>query len=139
MSRHLHAMSPGDPIRLNCVPEEWTFDGHKWERVLMLAGGTGITPMVQIIQFLFGITYRPDGFQCRLLFANRTRDEVILESELEEFVQKSDGWMSVRHLISQDQKTPERIDESVISESLNELQKNLDDPTNFGSTLVLIC
>ncbi|XP_004610093.2 NADH-cytochrome b5 reductase 1 [Sorex araneus] len=48
----------------------------------MIAGGTGITPMLQLI---CAIMKDPqDGTQCFLLFANQTENDIILRDDLEE-------------------------------------------------------
>ncbi|KAM4721129.1 NADH-cytochrome b5 reductase 2 [Rhinophrynus dorsalis] len=47
----------------------------------MLAGGTGITPMLQLIRH---ITQDPsDDTKCHLIFANQTEEDILLRSELE--------------------------------------------------------
>ncbi|XP_044126104.1 NADH-cytochrome b5 reductase 2-like [Bufo gargarizans] len=47
----------------------------------MIAGGTGITPMLQLIRH---ITQDPsDDTKCYLIFANQTEDDILVRSELE--------------------------------------------------------
>ncbi|KAM5137953.1 NADH-cytochrome b5 reductase 2 [Mantella aurantiaca] len=47
----------------------------------MMAGGTGITPMLQLIRH---ITQDPnDDTKCYLIFANQTEDDILLRAELE--------------------------------------------------------
>ncbi|XP_056382563.1 NADH-cytochrome b5 reductase 2 [Hyla sarda] len=51
------------------------------KHLAMLAGGTGITPMLQLIRH---ITQDPnDDTKCYLIFANQTEDDILLRSELE--------------------------------------------------------
>ncbi|XP_018112915.1 NADH-cytochrome b5 reductase 2-like [Xenopus laevis] len=51
------------------------------KHVGMLAGGTGITPMLQLIR---QITQDPnDNTKCHLIFANQTEDDILLRYELE--------------------------------------------------------
>ncbi|XP_036391232.1 NADH-cytochrome b5 reductase 2 [Megalops cyprinoides] len=57
-----------------------------FKHVGMIAGGTGITPMLQLIR---SITKDPaDNTKCYLIFANQTKKDILLRKELEE-VQKS--------------------------------------------------
>lgn len=52
------------------------------KHVGMIAGGTGITPMLQLIRH---ITKDPkDDTKCYLIFANQTEDDILLRAELEE-------------------------------------------------------
>ena len=48
----------------------------------MIAGGTGITPMLQIIRQVF--KDENDGTQIWLLYANQTESDILLRKELEE-------------------------------------------------------
>lgn len=49
---------------------------------LLLAGGTGITPMLQLVRH---ITRDPDdSTEMSLLFANQSEDDILLKNELEE-------------------------------------------------------
>ena len=48
----------------------------------MIAGGTGITPMLQIIRQVF--KDENDGTELWLLYANQTENDILLRKELEE-------------------------------------------------------
>ncbi|XP_076294870.1 NADH-cytochrome b5 reductase 3 isoform X1 [Lasioglossum baleicum] len=52
------------------------------KKVVMLAGGTGITPMLQLIRAIVKDT--TDETQCSLLFANQTEKDILLRDELDE-------------------------------------------------------
>ncbi|XP_038561169.1 NADH-cytochrome b5 reductase 2 [Micropterus salmoides] len=55
---------------------------RKFKHVGMIAGGTGITPMLQLIR---SITSDPaDNTKCSLIFANQTEKDILLREELEE-------------------------------------------------------
>ncbi|NXP75536.1 NB5R3 reductase, partial [Ramphastos sulfuratus] len=54
----------------------------KAKYVGMIAGGTGITPMLQIIRAI--MKDKDDPTVCQLLFANQTEKDILLRSELEE-------------------------------------------------------
>lgn len=52
------------------------------KRLNMIAGGTGITPMLQLVR---EIVKRPeDSTICSLIFANQTTNDILLRAELEE-------------------------------------------------------
>ena len=53
--------------------------------ILNIIGGTGITPMLQLIRAVFRDTN--DRTELSLLFANQTEDDILLREELED-VQK---------------------------------------------------
>ncbi|XP_068169433.1 NADH-cytochrome b5 reductase 2 [Antennarius striatus] len=55
---------------------------RRFKHVGMIAGGTGITPMLQLIRT---ITSDPtDNTSCSLIFANQTEKDILLREELEE-------------------------------------------------------
>lgn len=55
---------------------------RRFKHVGMMAGGTGITPMLQLIR---SITADPeDPTVCSLIFANQTEKDILLREELEE-------------------------------------------------------
>jgi len=56
----------------------------------MIAGGTGITPMLQIIR---AITKNPDDkTTVNLIFANQTEDDILLRDELDYLAAKHDNF-----------------------------------------------
>jgi len=58
----------------------------KASKVSMIAGGTGITPMLQLVRAVFR---DPEDQTClSLLFANQSEDDILLRSELEQVAQE---------------------------------------------------
>lgn len=86
----------------------------KVSQVNMIAGGTGITPMLQLIR---EILKRPeDTTQLKILFANQTEADILLRPELEEQANKypdrfqlwytvdraQDGWQFSTGFVNED-------------------------------------
>lgn len=83
-SRHLHdALREGDTVKVSAPAGRFHFDGtlggEVATRIVLIAGGVGITPMMSILR---GLTDRSWTGDIYLLFANRTRADIIFESEL---------------------------------------------------------
>lgn len=56
---------------------------------MQIAGGSGLTPMLQVIQ---GIVGNPeDKTQVTFVFANKTEEDIILRKELDELAKKHDN------------------------------------------------
>ncbi|KAM8892301.1 NADH-cytochrome b5 reductase 2 [Spinachia spinachia] len=102
MSQYLDNMSIGDVIDFRGPNGLLVYKGHghfsiradkksepkvrKFKHVGMVAGGTGITPMLQLIR---SITADPtDNTKCSLIFANQTEKDILLREELEEVKKK---------------------------------------------------
>uniref|UniRef100_A0A7M4EFD0 NADH-cytochrome b5 reductase n=1 Tax=Crocodylus porosus TaxID=8502 RepID=A0A7M4EFD0_CROPO len=102
MSQYLNSMNIGDTIdfrgpngllvykgpgKFAIKPDKKSEAQIKFAKHLgMIAGGTGITPMLQLIRH---ITKDPkDDTKCYLLFANQTEKDILLRTELEEVAKK---------------------------------------------------
>ena len=99
MSQYLEQLSVGDTVNVKGPRGKLTYRGRgvlaitdplgRNERVVtvtrlgMIAGGTGITPMYQIIQAVF--RDKSDTTQISLLFANQTEEDILIREELEVF------------------------------------------------------
>lgn len=64
-------------------PGAYTFKGSAGtvKRINMVAGGTGITPMYQVITAI--LEHAADTTELRLVYANRTEDDILLRKELD--------------------------------------------------------
>lgn len=79
-SKHLHAnVKEGDKIKVSAPAGKFFFAGHEAKRVILVAGGVGITPMMSVIRSL---TDRCADVEMYLIFAVKKRQDVIFETEL---------------------------------------------------------
>lgn len=81
-SGHLHAaLREGDRVKISAPAGKFFFAGEAGgpARVVLIAGGVGITPMMSIVRSL---TDRCWPGEIYLLFANRARRDIIFEREL---------------------------------------------------------
>lgn len=102
MSQHLEQMSIGETIdvrgpsgKLTYLRKgELTIDESKDNKVTrhcsklgMIAGGTGITPMLQVIRDI--LKHQDDKTEMSLLFANQTEQDILLREDLEDIAEKN--------------------------------------------------
>ncbi|KAJ3665042.1 hypothetical protein Zmor_000558 [Zophobas morio] len=102
MSQHLESLKIGDTIEVRGPSGRLQYKGHGTfsvkklrkdppqavtvNKVSMIAGGTGITPMLQLIRH---ITKDPaDKTKLKLIFANQTEKDILVRKELEEVAEK---------------------------------------------------
>ena len=66
------------------IVHRYTLDGasHTAKHISMIAGGTGITPMYQVIKAV--LKQSDDDTQLSLLYANQSPDDILLFEELQE-------------------------------------------------------
>ncbi|KAG0230508.1 NADH-cytochrome b5 reductase [Actinomortierella wolfii] len=81
MSSHIHAMKPGDVLAVKGPISKYPLERNKHEKIGMIAGGSGITPMYQVIQHL--LKDKEDKTQIALIFANVTPDDIIMKDEID--------------------------------------------------------
>ncbi|CAJ0582108.1 unnamed protein product, partial [Mesorhabditis spiculigera] len=148
MSQHLEAMAIGDTLDFRGPNGLITYHGQGefkvkadkkaaaksfvFHNVNMIAGGTGITPMLQIIDAILRVA--DDSTRLALLFANQTEDDILCREELEE-LQKAHPdrfrlWYTVDRPPADWKYSSGFINEKMISEHLYPPSEN---------TCVLMC
>lgn len=79
-SGHLHAtLREGQTLKVSAPAGKFVFAGPEAKRVVLIAGGVGITPMMSIVRSLTDRCWTGEMY---LLFSVRTRADVVFESEL---------------------------------------------------------
>jgi glycine betaine catabolism B len=79
-SHHLHATwREGALVKVSAPAGKFVFAGHEAERVVLLAGGVGITPMMAVVRSL---TDRGWTGEIHLLFSVKTRRDIVFADEL---------------------------------------------------------
>jgi len=96
MSQHLDSMKIGDSIDVKGPIGEFVYKGQGQclvngkprfvKEISMIAGGTGITPCYQVLAAI--LRDPEDKTTVRLLFANRTPDDILARDVLEELAAK---------------------------------------------------
>ncbi|NXS43641.1 NB5R3 reductase, partial [Balaeniceps rex] len=104
----------------------------KVKYVGMIAGGTGITPMLQIIRAI--IKDKDDPTICHLLFANQTEKDILLHSELEEIQIQHPGRFKCWYTLD---RAPENWDYSQGFVNQEMIRDHLPPPQN--DVLILMC
>lgn len=86
MSRHIHSLKPGDVLEMKGPLPKFTYVANEHAHIGMLAGGSGLTPMLQIID---AVTSNPDDkTRLSLVFANASSKDIFLKDRLEELEKK---------------------------------------------------
>ncbi|KAK2850713.1 NADH-cytochrome b5 reductase [Arthroderma sp. PD_2] len=82
MSTHIHGLSVGDPLSFKGPIPKYQWEANKHSHVCMVAGGTGITPMYQLIRKIFSDP--ADKTQVTLIYGNVGEEDILLRRELEQ-------------------------------------------------------
>jgi NAD(P)H-flavin reductase len=72
-------------------------EGKTYSKVGMMAGGSGITPMLQVVTA--ALRDKSDTTQFSLIYANKTEDDILVKDLLEEAVRESNGRFKVHYTL----------------------------------------
>ncbi|KAH8097303.1 cytochrome-b5 reductase [Aureococcus anophagefferens] len=95
-SERFARLEPGQTMRFSGPVVTLPYAANAADRVAMVAGGTGITPMLQIAR----ASLRDDGDATKfaLLYANRTPGDILLRAELDALAAAHPDRFSVRYV-----------------------------------------
>jgi len=82
MSKHLRTLKPGDSLDFKGPFEKIHYTPNMKKKLGLIAGGTGITPMYQIIREI--LKNPNDNTDVTLVCANMTDEDMLLKNELDE-------------------------------------------------------
>ncbi|KAK9141665.1 hypothetical protein Syun_011065 [Stephania yunnanensis] len=81
MSPYLSSLNPGDVVEVKGPIEKLRYTPNMKKHIGMIAGGSGITPMLQIIEAV--LRNPDDNTQLSLLYANISPDDILLKTKLD--------------------------------------------------------
>ncbi|KAL2891629.1 NADH-cytochrome b5 reductase 2 [Ceratocystis lukuohia] len=81
MSSHIHNLKPGDKLDIKGPLPKYPWSANKHPEIALIAGGTGITPMYQLLRGIF--SNPEDKTKVTLIFGNVTEDDILLKAELD--------------------------------------------------------
>ena len=82
MSEHIHSLKPGDMLEIKGPIPKYNWETNKHSHIALLAGGTGITPMWQLIRAIF--KNPSDKTKVTLVFGNVTEQDILLKKEFDD-------------------------------------------------------
>lgn len=81
MSEHIHSMKVGDTLDVKGPIPKYPWSANKHEHIGLIAGGTGITPMWQLIRAIFNNP--EDKTKVTLIFGNISKEDILLKEEFD--------------------------------------------------------
>ena len=104
----------------------------RYKNIGMIAGGSGITPMIPIIRSILGD--ENDSTNIHLLFANKTEEDIILRDKLENRQEEFSHQYKYFYTISESNENWTGYTGHINTKMLNETM-----PQNTDDTLILLC
>nr|VDC79077.1 unnamed protein product [Brassica rapa] len=81
MSQHFASLKPGDVLEVKGPIEKFKYSPNMKKHIGMIAGGSGITPMLQVIDTI--VKNPEDNTKITLLYANVSPDDILLKQKLD--------------------------------------------------------
>mmetsp|Transcript_33396 Transcript_33396/g.80771 ORF Transcript_33396/g.80771 Transcript_33396/m.80771 type:complete len:158 (+) Transcript_33396:142-615(+) len=101
----------------------------------MIAGGTGITPMLQIMNAVLRDEPGSD-VTVSLLYANQSEDDILVRKELEDAVERYPGRFKLHYTVD---RAPEGWKHSKGFITKEMIESHLPSAASDGSTQILMC
>lgn len=80
MSTHVCNLKPGDSLEFKGPLPKYPWTPNKHDHIVLIAGGTGITPMYQLAHKIFSDV--ADKTKVTLVYGNVAEDDILLKKEL---------------------------------------------------------
>ncbi|CUS12055.1 unnamed protein product [Tuber aestivum] len=134
MSSHIFSLSRGRSLSFKGPIPKYEWAPNKHEHITLIAGGTGITPMYQLMRAIF---HNPeDKTKVTLVFGNLTEKDILLKRELEDLENTYPQRFRAFYLVDEAPKKPGRATQGRVTKEL--LKKVLPEPGS-GNNKIFVC
>lgn len=146
MSQHLDSLDIGKTIDVKGPLGHIEYTGcgnfsvhgkprRRAKRLVMIAGGTGITPMYQLMQAI--LADPQDDTEMWLVYANKTEDDVLLMEELDQWARENEHRLKVWYVINKAKREGWAYTVGFVSEDV--LRDHIPAWSGDIETLVVAC
>ncbi|RYP07294.1 hypothetical protein DL764_002609 [Monosporascus ibericus] len=92
ISKHMASLAVGQTIRVRGPKGAFVYTPNMVRHFGMVAGGTGITPMLQVVRAIVRGRAAGDRTQVDLIFANVTEADILLKEDLDALAKEDSGF-----------------------------------------------
>ncbi|KAI9222972.1 NADH-cytochrome b5 reductase [Blastocladiella britannica] len=97
MSKHIFSLKVGDSLEVKGPLPKYPLAANQHKEIGMIAGGTGLTPMLQVVNKL--LRDPTDTTKLTLLFANVSESDILLKADLDALAAKHGDRFKVHYVI----------------------------------------
>lgn len=136
VSRRLGSLNVGDTIRIKGAYPKLRYEANKYKRLVMIAGGSGITPMIQLLN---AIADNPeDHTEVILLFSNKSTLDFVTDPLLT-FKTRLGDRLKVNNFYTDHVHGNLALSNSIRGHITKESIKSLCPPSSDPDTFVYVC
>jgi len=92
ISRHLATLNIGDKMKVKGPKGAMVYTPNMVRHFGMIAGGTGITPMLQVVKAILRGRSSGDKTEVDLIFANVNEEDILLKQDLDKLAREDSGF-----------------------------------------------
>ena len=92
ISRHMASLAVGQTVRVKGPKGAFVYTPNMVRHFGMVAGGTGITPMLQVVKAIVRGRAAGDRTEVDLIFANVTEQDILLREDLDQLAREDKGF-----------------------------------------------
>jgi len=134
VSKFVHSLKVGDKADIKGPFPKLKYEANKWKNIGMVAGGTGLTPMLQVVDEIF--SNESDKTNVILLTANVSSKDVLLREKMDAIAAKHPQQFKVIYITDKKEEDHAWIQENgYVTQQL--LEKYLPKPA--ADTLIYTC
>ncbi|KAK5727384.1 NADH-cytochrome b5 reductase [Elasticomyces elasticus] len=133
ISRHLATLNVGDKMKVKGPKGAMVYTPNMVRRFGMIAGGTGITPMLQVVRAILRNRSKGDKTEVNLIFANVDEKDILLRSDLQA-LEDEDNNFHVHYVLN---NPPEKWSGGVGFVTADMIKQHLPPPAS--DIKILIC
>lgn len=131
MSKHIDSLKPGQSLDIKGPLTKLVYTPNLKKDIGMIAGGTGITPMLQVIHEV--LKNKEDKTNISLVFANVTEGDILLRKELDDLAAKHPNF-KVHYVL---EKPPAKWNQGVGYVNAATISSKMPAPSD--TSLILVC
>ena len=142
MTDHLFGLHVGDTLNFRAVVFKVQYWPNRWQHVGMIAGGTGFTPMLQVIRHALtepldanGV---PDRTKLSFLYCNRTEKHILLKGLFDDLARRFPERFRVKYAVDSLVNKQKPFD-GFVGYVTEEMARDLMPPPGNGENIVLVC
>jgi len=135
ISRFVQNMKIGEPLTVKGPKGQMNYNADLALKIGMICGGTGITPMLQIIRA--ALKNPLDLTTISLIYANVNPDDILLKAELDELAAKHPQRFQVYYVLN---NPPEKWDGGVGFVSAEMIKERCPEPSSVPAAMkIMMC
>jgi len=85
-SKHIHSLKEGDTLAIKGPIPKFEYKENEFEEIAMIGGGSGITPLYQLVQHALKSPTNKTKF--KLLFSNISEKDILLREDLDNLAKR---------------------------------------------------